>query len=394
MVYSIPEEQRTMCRYPLLILAVFVSACFPELELTPYSDGVEVEDTQEPGLVIIELSAAEPFHGSNSGGLETVIEGGPFDDSLRVWFDEEEAEVLAVSETVTTVRVPATDEEGVVSIRVETDTGVGSAAQAFRYWKDRTGEVVMTSLLAQWEWEGPSIPDVVESGFYQTAQLIQLEGGDWSILDGLGPSVDFCGAGETPSGVVELPDQSIFTGGTIELILEPYEGVQGHVYGGELDVPDLQGTIFSLDIPDGGQYPEQFLDGTIFVPDGVKMLSPDILEHGYYDYKDFIYLETSPVTWTGASGDYVLLQLVDAYGSEESFSCVLENDGQHQLTLDDFAAFNAQWSDRLVHYTYAASVRLLDLHVTETTLDFNNGTALMVGGAGVWGYGYFAISWD
>ena len=391
-----------MRRYRVMLIALFCIACFPELEIAPRSgDGFSGQSglgtdsgVSDVGWDVLDLSVAEPFHGSNSGGLETYFEGGPFDESLRVWFADVEAEVIAVTESGARVIVPTYDGEGPVSIRVQTDEGEGETPLGFRYWEDQSGLTVVAGFLFQYDW-------MTDSGVGPStavSQIMPFQPTDLRVTDFLAPAVGNCGIGEEFSPMVSSPEDATITGGGIELGLERYEDTDILYYYTETQEPDLQGRLYDLALPTGGSYPEQTIPNAFQLSEDIRTVGVDISEYDtWLNDPDILNIASSDLRWAGATGEYVYLSFYDAEDPSRYFHCLVENDGSFTLSSSDFAGFDSSlrygWEnwDYLEGPYYDAYIRLIDIHITETVLDFNNGVASLVGGAGIVGQARF---WD
>ena len=226
----------------------------------------------------IELSvaAAEPFHGSNMGGLETYISGGPFDASVEVWFGEVPAEILAVTESGLRVVVPESDVVGPVSIGVMTDAGAGEVSLGFRYWEDQSDKIVMTGILLQSTWVGPGA-----ERHMAFAALAQTEPETKSILDVYG-ELGGCSTVSGTLNTVNMPDEAQLKSSLAELHLES-DGSSLYYSSNEQD-PDLRDTIFALTVP-SAEYPQIQLDSAIRLSPGISLYSPDIEVTYSYDQK-------------------------------------------------------------------------------------------------------------
>jgi hypothetical protein len=383
-------------------------ACFPELELNPPGEGDGLgqngsggDEGGEGGETIeLELSAAEPFHGSNLGGLVTYIEGGPFDWSVEVWFADQQATVVNVAESSIEVEVPAYDSTGPVTITATTDDGAGEVALGFRYWEDQSEQTVITGGLFQWEWVGPDLRDSDGEVIFQdrTAHglLYATEPGDWTFLDAMSPGIGHCGQASAPS-MVAVPNEATVESSGVSLPFGPESDSEYLSYYEEDQRLDLARRTFSVDIPSGGEYPDQYIQDSIVLSAGVELVAPIIDELTVWSDLYGINIATSPILWEGATGDYVYLKFYDTWGSGLDFGCVVENTGSFTLTNEDFAGFTSDDYSQFVDLEYLtgplyqALVRVIDLNLTKTQLDFNNGQATLVGGNGVLGWAYF---WD
>ena len=383
-----------MCRTRMApVVLVFSMGCFPEVEFRPPSinggggSATPGDTATISPAVELSVSIAEPFHGSNMGGLETYISGGPFDTSVEVWFGEEPAEILAVTESELRVVVPESEVVGPVSIVVRTDGGEGEMALGFRYWEDQTDKTVMTGILLQSTWVGPG-----SESHMAAATLVQTEPGTKSILDVYG-EVGSCSTVSSALNTVTMPDEAELKSSMAELNLR-WDGSSLYYSSNDQD-PDLRDTTFAMTVPTGG-YPQINLDSAISLSPGIWLSSPDIDVTYSFDNKDL----GDAVTWSGGSGEWVLLSLYDDGDSNAVLHCIVENDGSHRVTGDMLHAagfesevdcrFNDEWS-YVCGDQFAAYIRLLDLNQTLHRLDFNHGLADLWGASGVLGFSYL---WD
>ncbi len=134
---------------PLSMLALSV-ACGSVRKYEIYNDSdtgsTESQASSLEPFGTIELDSVVPAFGSNAGGSEVILRGGPFDRFTEVTFGDVEGEVLSAEADELVVRVPRVDMDGDVALVVRSD--IGSAVGSFRYWPDATGLVGLKGTLA------------------------------------------------------------------------------------------------------------------------------------------------------------------------------------------------------------------------------------------------------
>ena len=113
----------------------------------PGGDGPGGDGPGGGGADTLSIDSVDPEYGTV--GASTIIYGGPFDSSVRVWMGDREADVLSVTSGQVSVTVPVQTDDGAVDITVETDDGAGSLTEGFFYFRDGTG---LTGATGYYEW--------------------------------------------------------------------------------------------------------------------------------------------------------------------------------------------------------------------------------------------------
>lgn len=96
-----------------------------------------------------DIDAIDPAFGTNGGGLEVTITGGPFDSSSTVKFGSAAGTVTNRGTSLLTVRTPTTGVTGAVDVTVSNSDGETVDKGAFTFFEDATG---LASLLGVVEW--------------------------------------------------------------------------------------------------------------------------------------------------------------------------------------------------------------------------------------------------
>jgi hypothetical protein len=87
------------------------------------------------------IDSVAPAFGTNGGGEEVVVAGGPFDSSAQVFFGGIEADGIASVTTDELVAItPSSAATGFVDVEVRTDAGSDTAQDAYQFWLDGTGK--------------------------------------------------------------------------------------------------------------------------------------------------------------------------------------------------------------------------------------------------------------
>ncbi len=322
--------------------------------------GTGGEDPRDP----IELASVTPDYGITAGGDTVTIAGGPFDPSVEVRFAGESAVVTSVTDTAVVVTTPATTQTGPVEVSVETDGGLGSQGDAFRFWEDARGRYGLVGVveLARYtgdSWESESTEDT------RTALVYFTEPHLFRWYERYTSTLETCWS-ETDTRPLDVP---IFDPGVEAIALVSDSGsVMNLAYDGLgfTAEPDsiTAGGRYDLVSP-GGILPVEDVAAVFDVPrDGPSVTNPPISTSRTPFVSQFHTFQ-----WTPTGADWVLLRMTvgdeAADGGVDSVSCAVADDGEFDFDGSHFTV----WSGGALAVVSVAAVS--DQH--DATLPWNQG---------------------
>lgn len=356
---------------PLLLL----SACFPRVGGDAGEDDPSVADTAAADTGVADdtddsadtqvdlppptLTGVSPTDGTTAGGQEVTLTGQDLGEGTRVWFGQQEAEVVEVTDEGIVVETPS-HASGPADVTVANGDAEDSLADAFTFWPDASGD---TTALAVWyysEDETAYLPSYTEGVVWVT------EPANVDFWELWGDSFDACG-GASPITLTTWD-------GGIDL-----EDASGEAYGLAWDADtesyraDFDASAFSPNTAmgvvaaAGDDGPAFATDAFFDAPSSFPVTSPDLSQDIWW------YGGSMSLAWSGAAEDFVLLVLS---GQEDSLYCVIEDDGSYSLSASDIASVGSG-------YAYFSLGRF---RVSDAVRAHDNG---VVQGAGA----YFTSGW-
>jgi hypothetical protein len=377
------------------ILLLTLAACFPQLELSDgTADGGGVggddgggddgggddgggddgggDDGGDDGTTVSapSLSSAGPAHGSNAGGRGVTIRGADLGDTARVWFGDREATVVSSDDDLIEVEAPASPGVvGPVTIRVQTEGGEDSLAEAFQYWEDASGKAVTVLRARAIEgWDG--------SGWWTSFQALGWNTTPmdvWSTDTQAGLSS--CTASYSISAAETPPASMAIDGDLGRLALDPLPDSAGmFLEANSPGVLDLEGTRHDVSLGGGGAWPSYDVADGIAFPDSLELYSPNPDDYESQDIDEFA------VAWSASGADRIQVGFFDA-SSDALVLCTLSDTGEFSVPADTYTGFvpseSAWWGE-----AWVMQVVVLAYKDTASVLDFNNGELRAQGGIG------------
>lgn len=336
-------------------------------------------DSEDPTLEDIDIDDVDPNFGTNGGGTQVTLTGGPFDASARVTFDGEEADIVSVTASKIVVETPSTSETGWVKVKVVTDTGSGAVNTGFQYWEDgegltgALGSVAWTNYVGDY-WSSPPV-DEGDAGF---AFIEPTNVHMWQLYSS---AKDTCQS-EYESGLsydFYNPDASSVqlkaSSATITLYDEDSSGYfeaddsDGDGYSDLSSSEYRASTNYALeDVSGGSDWPSFGVPAFVSTPGSFQVSNPrlDASAPPYISQNSF------NIEWTGSGGDYMLAVLYRFNGSSivEVVTCVMNDDGAFKVP-------SSVWNG----WTTGQQMTILVARATESsaTLDHNNSNSGVVG---------------
>jgi hypothetical protein len=348
------------------------------------------------------IDSVSPEWGSNGGGTQVTVTGGPFDDSARIYFTgsaTREGEVGIVSQNQLTATVPSSTDVGAVDVKVVTDTRTGTATSAFQYWADGTGKFGVLGGVEWFHYVGSywsGTPTDFGDAFLFFTQpttesyrtLFYSPSLDTCVSNYAGASADAIDLGVTD---VKL---TIPTGGTLTLVqdttstwLYALDDTNADGYRDDLRANQYsQNGTYGLRPISASGFPSFILDDLAVTPSGsFQVTSPAIGGSTVPTFGSNIHF-----TWTGATnqtgqtpGVYMVaaLQRLNPAGDRvvEAVTCAFHDTG-------DFTVPGSTWSA----YPSGVQITVLVGRISETggTLPYNDADSGVVGSYWVIGAGY------
>ncbi len=361
----------------------------------------DADSDSDVDLERLTIQRLEPTYGSNAGGYEATIRGGPFDASANVAFVGPEAsasaDIVSATADELVVRVPQSIDVGQVEVRITTDTHTGKKPDAFRYYADGVGKYGVIGGVEWYHVLGTywSDPPPRDSGFAyvyfiepQTAGYVELyfhpnRAGDGGCTNEYGATA---GSVALWDGMVKLDPQNtelkLASADHPPIAMTP-DAVNPWFYSTALmpaDYVDLWSyNLMPVDI--GGDLPRFSLEGIARTPEPINVTMPDLTGATAPAVRKAMQLAWDPPT--GSDPSYVVAMLdrldVDTGEIVESVTCYIRDDGT-------FTVPQASWTA----WPEGAQISIYVGRVTESavSLPYNNAKNGVVGAYYVRGAGY------
>lgn len=338
-------------------LSVVLSSCWVGSEqlAEKVNETPEVDDPID--LVVESIS---PSFGTNAGGYEVVITGGPFDsfDKPVVTFGGNSAEVVSFDETSITVVVPAVGVSGDVNVAVAARGKFTIASQGFHYWEDGKGKTGLFGVFETFDlvnegvdWAFPEFEDV-EGDEAHAALAVFIEPIERTFWQDYAISVDPERAFEVPNRCqvgyrFDGPRYSVQGTGVSSLSLTDTEGTvlslpgdeDGEVFGfTAASGAELRPVTYDFQRPKGRPGWEALeIPEAVRMPDAGFVVAEPNLDQTFPEVDESFNLE-----WEGGSPGDVILVSIQRYvpGTNpdggvwlprERMTCVLQDDGRHTI---------------------------------------------------------------
>ena len=146
-------------------------------------------DSGDTEFTEVSITYLSPNYGSNVGGAEVEIYGGPFDPSSTVYFGLEPAIVLSNTGNMLYVQSPAISFDGGVDIRIIDSNGTTTKTNAFTYYPDGTGLTGALGYLSYTTLSGGYWDGSFEAG---SAMAVFVEPMDFHWWEFTTPTMDSC----------------------------------------------------------------------------------------------------------------------------------------------------------------------------------------------------------
>ncbi|NOY25721.1 MAG: hypothetical protein GXP62_07590 [Oligoflexia bacterium] len=283
------------------------------------------------------LDTITPPYDMVTGGGTITLTGGNFDASTVVRFGTSDATVLSWTQNELTVTAPPAHLAGLEDISVRTDAGSATLIDAFRYIADGTGLNGVIGYLRYTEYMGdywgstPADPMVEAALLFQEPNALN----SWQIY---GPSVDDCElnydySGSPSVGLDMGVDQIELSGGGYAFDVPWDAGLDA--YYAQLDGSEFAfATGYDMQTVSPDTLPSFEVVDLVRTPtSSLRVLTPNL------EGSEVVYVQSSfTLTWTGGSGDIVLIKLglQNSAGSGylEELDCVANDDGSFTVPDD------------------------------------------------------------
>jgi len=284
------------------------------------------------GVDTIVVDSLDPAYGTV--GSSTILYGGPFDSSVRVWMGDQEAEVIAVTEAQLSVTVPAQAEDGALDVFVETDDGAGELVEGYFYFRDGTG---LTGATGYYEWYS------FTGGYWEgvptdfgSAYLAFIDPIDFHWWEYYAPSTDTCVDSDSYDPDIS---RSSFDFGASTLTVSSGAISTALTWDSEA-FAFVKESLSRADFSEDGWYTAQSTDGASILTDGI----PNLFRTG----SDFSFISpaidgnsvprisrSQSFRWNASGADKTLLILAmfNSLGNdlEQVVFCALTDDGNFSV---------------------------------------------------------------
>lgn len=371
-----------------LPLLCALAGCFPPLPIDPPGGTGAPLDTGTPAdadsgtgdggdggaLPIWDLDELQPAEGSNGGGYQVHLRGGPFDGPLEVWFGDLAAEVVHQSAGGLVVELGPSGLVGPVDVRVLGDEGAALRTGGFVFHPDATGQAVALVLLEAAEW---ATPDWVQSGPH-TVQLsaMFIEPTDIRAADQGGGALDQCLTEALAPVVVPGPSELLLSGAAGELLAEA-DASTGRLFGQwEVSDPAAFGAQ-SFDL----SAPASSASSALNLPGAVRTAAPLIVHLPDLDGLTGRELDRADpqIGWTGDRGDFALITLQDT-SSGATIRCAVVDDGA--FSLDPALLDVLSWSPEILGDAAQVVLTVASVRETDVVLETSQGEVRTAGAVG------------
>jgi hypothetical protein len=295
----------------------------------------------EPGD--LHVTGVDPPYGTDAGGTDVVVTGGPFDDATDVWFGDVQGTVESVSATSLTVVTPRSTVDGAVVVTVSGGGDSVDLANGFTYWADATGQAAATGELIWYFLAGGYWSETQEE--YGRSTLRFTEPFEYQYYWYWAPTLDTCVT--ITEGVSDYSYDPTFVpydarGGTAlqqattATITLPWNAAEERFTKYDLTVAEFDpGETYDLTLEGTPGLPEIALDDVFPVPARFQVTEPAIFGASMPNVT-----EDQHFAWsTDETGDAVLLQLgmltEDGGDFEQEVFCALRDVGS--FTIPDGA---------------------------------------------------------
>ena len=325
----------------MLLSLLLTTACMRELP----SDrpGVDGE---------LSIDALDPAYGSTLGGELAWISGGPFETGDRVFLGEQELEVLSVQPEALEVVLPATD-EGRYDLRVEGALGEAVLDEAYRSFRDGTGQAGALGAVEWYELQGSYWSE--DSQDFGVAWWGLIEPEDIHYWDIFGADTDACVSEPV------FPELRLWDLGASEaelavrdrsLVLQARED---RIFDGSLGSEDfVEGARYSVPLVSGGNLPDFGVEELARTPGRFDLYSPYL----YGSQAPALQKSELEFEWGAAEADRVMI-LVERYDADlneliEVVGCVAQDDGAFKVPGK---TWQQPWESGQWLYIYVGAVR-------------------------------------
>ena len=324
----------------LLPACTFISDKDHEARLAELG-GVVTHTETDSDTDALAVDGFEPAYGTDAGGTEVDIAGGPFDTPSEVYFGTARADVINVSAALLTVRTPASGTAGPVTVTVASGGESVQRDGAYTYWADATGLVGATGELVWYSNVGGYWDESVED--YGRSTLRFTEGLEYNYYLYWAPALDTCT--RITEGVPEyeylpVPVAIDARGGTLTQRADttaidlPWNSAEQRYTAYDLDREQFaDGDVYDLVLEGAPGLPDIELADVFSVPAAFQVSEPAIFSPSLPTIT-----ENQHFAWnTDDPGDAVLIQLgmltAAGDGFEQEIFCAVRDGGS--FTIQD-----------------------------------------------------------
>lgn len=346
-----------LSRWPRLTFVMALTACSPGIGPSfPDDDEDPVSDTEAPATdpltdvpsdseapVPLEVRQISPTFGTNAGGVELTLQGGPFTADTVVTVAGVEAETLSATPSTIVVRTRKVENAGWVDVVVTTPTDEVTLSRAYQLWEDGAGKTGLygwagTTLTYGYGWSSPG-------ALSREVFLAVVEPVERTYLETWGTAIGTC----SPDYVSDKPLIPLRTGADTLTLVGPEElpvpasaDAPGWYNAENLTWGQLPGnTDFDLaPIVGNADWPSFGVPRIASTPPQFAITSPDFDGGRYARLGDNVALQ-----WSGSGGDYMILHMAQFRSSDftviEERDCLLPDTGSYTVRGADWDKWRA-----------------------------------------------------
>ncbi|MFK7927060.1 MAG: IPT/TIG domain-containing protein, partial [Myxococcota bacterium] len=306
-------------------------------------------------LLPLDVTGVDPAHGSDAGGANVQIDGGPFDGSAQVFFGDERATVRSFTSTTVTVDTPAND-VGLAHVKVVTDTHQGEANNAYRYWPDGSGSIGIFGSFSHTRYLGEywclrepctganvGTPEPLSS-----AAVTFIEPGELEWWQVWAPSLRSCRSNYEASLTATIYDPEISRfflrrgDSSPAITLFPGTGdvsATTFVTSGNVATSYANNANWELESEGGNEWPAFKIAGAIQTPGTFSITSPVVSSSTIPTVRR----NTFNVAWNGSGGDYVIIRALRYSNGSfvEEVSCAVNDSGAFTIPSSSFSGWSS-----------------------------------------------------
>jgi hypothetical protein len=291
--------------------------------------------TDEAPPVELVISEISPTFGTNAGGVELELRGGPFTADAVVEVGGAKAVTLSATPSTLRVRTVKVEDSGWVDVVVTTATDSVTAPRSFQLWEDAFGKTGLYGSTTSLTYFGYGWDDAVAGTTTRNAIAAVVNPVERTYMETWGASIGSCAQDYAPERAL-VPYQTgadaVTLVGNEELVLAASLEADGWFTADDVPWVKLPGnTTFDLSpIAGGDDWPSFGVPDVTHTPMQFAFATPKFDGNRYAQLGNNVSL-----TWTGPAADYVILHMSQLRSGNldtvEEWDCVLPDTGSYTI---------------------------------------------------------------